>query len=532
MGDNREAMIEAAAERVGRYRWVIVGLLFAATVINYIDRQMIGLLKPTLMADPVLGMDELAYANVVVWFQIAYAVGYLGFGKVVDVIGARLGYAAAVVIWTIAHVAHGGAYTVGQFAAARFGLGIGESGNFPAGVKSVATWFPAKERAFAIGLFNAGTNVGAILTPLIVYVMIAEMGLSWREVFIYTGVFGVIWLVAWLAFYRDDPAAHPRVGAGELAHITSDPADPEVRTPGLWVRLLAQKETWAFALGKFFIDPVWWFYLFWLPGYLGKQYDLDLANWGSLTSFTAVLAIGAIYLISDVGSIAGGWLSGRLMKSGMSASKARKLTMLVCAFCVLPIVFATSVSNLWVSVIIIGIAAAAHQGFSANLFTVPSDTYPRFAVGAVIGIGGTVGAIGGALSSKMTGYFLSLETFTIFGVTMQNYTPIFVLAGGAYFLALLAVHLLSPRLERVESFRATTPWAVIVSVAAGLLGVVIFLASGKAAAGASCLPVWTGPFEPACLSPNAFWGTIVACAVVVAAGIVANTLSGAKARQA
>jgi ACS family hexuronate transporter-like MFS transporter len=532
MASSGEAMISAAAERVGRYRWAIVGLLFAATVINYIDRQMIGLLKPTLMADSSLGMDEVGYASVVMWFQIAYAVGYLGFGKIVDLIGARIGYAAAVVVWTIAHIAHGGAYSVAQFAMARFGLGIGESGNFPAGIKSVATWFPAKERAFAIGVFNAGTNVGAILTPLIVYMMIAHMGLSWRMVFFATGIFGVLWLVAWLAIYRDDPAKHPRVGEAELAHITSDPADPEVKTPGLWVRLLAQKETWAFATGKFFIDPVWWFYLFWLPGYLGKQYNLDLANWGSLTSFTAVLAIGAIYLISDVGSIAGGWLSGRLMKTGMSASKARKLTMLVCAICVLPIVFATSVSNLWVSVIIIGVAAAAHQGFSANLFTVPSDTYPRFAVGAVIGIGGTVGAIGGALSSKMTGYFLSLPDFTIFGITMQNYTPIFVLAGGAYFLALLAVHLLSPRFERVESFREATPWAVIAASAAGVLGVVLFLASGKATA-AGCFPVWAGPFgSGACMSPGTFWGMIIVLAAVVVLGIVANTLSGAKARRA
>jgi MFS transporter, ACS family, hexuronate transporter len=513
MSDTREAAVAGAVERVGRYRWMIVGLLFAATVINYIDRQMIGLLKPTLMADPDLGMTERAYADVVVWFTIAYAVGYLAFGRIVDLIGARLGYALAVVIWTIAHIAHGGAHSVSQFAAARFGLGIGESGNFPAGVKSVATWFPAKERAFAIGIFNAGTNVGAILTPLIVYVMIAQMGLSWRMVFFATGIFGVIWLVAWLAIYRDDPAKHARVGSSELAHIQSDPADPDVKTPGLWVRLLAQRETWAFALGKFFIDPVWWFYLFWLPGYLGRQYNLDLANWSSLTSLTAVLAIGAIYLISDVGSVAGGWLSGRLMKSGMSANKARKLTMLVCAICVLPVIFATSVSNLWVSVLIIGVAAAAHQGFSANLFTVPSDTFPRFAIGAVIGIGGTVGAIGGALSAKLTGFFLE----------SQNYAPLFLLAGGAYFAAVLCVHLLSPRLDRVESFRKSTPWAVLVSVVAGVIGVVLFLASRKATA-EGCYPVWTGPFGDPCLAPSSFWTIMGVLAAVVVAGIVANVL--------
>lgn len=530
MATTAEGTIASAAARAGRYRWAIVALLFTATVINYVDRQMIGLLKPTLMADPSLGMDELGYANVVVWFQIAYAVGYLGFGKVVDVIGARLGYAAAVVIWTIAHIAHGGAYSVGQFAAARFGLGVGESGNFPAGIKAVTSWFPARERAFAIGLFNAGTNVGAILTPLIVYVMIAHFGLSWRMVFILTGVFGFLWLVAWLAIYRDDPATHPRVGEEELAHIQSDPADPEQKVPGLWLRLLSTRETWAFALGKFFIDPVWWFYLFWLPGYLGKQYDLDLANWGSLTSFTAVLAIGAIYLISDVGSIAGGWFSSRMMKAGMSANRARKLTMLICAFCVLPIVFATSVPSLWLSVLIIGVAAAAHQGFSANLFTLPSDTFPRFAVGAVIGIGGTVGAIGGALSSKMTGFFLSLESFTLFGVTMQNYTPIFVLAGGAYFLAVLAIHLLSPSLERVETFRAQTPWGIIIAAIAGISATIIFLASGKAME-AGCYPIWIGPFgEAPCLTSNGYWIWMAALAVIAISGIIANGVSVARER--
>lgn len=532
MASTAETVIAAGAARAGRYRWVIVALLFTATVINYVDRQMIGLLKPMLMADPSLEMDELGYANVVVWFQIAYAVGYLGFGRIVDLIGARIGYAAAVVIWTIAHIAHGGAYSVGQFAAARFGLGIGEAGNFPAGVKAVTSWFPAKERAFAVGLFNAGTNVGAILTPLIVYFMIAYLGMSWRMVFVATGIFGVLWLVAWLAMYRDDPAQHAKVSAEELAHIQSDPADPDSKVPGLWVRLLAQRETWAFALGKFFTDPVWWFYLFWLPGYLGAQYNLDLANWGSLTSFTAVLAIGAIYLISDVGSIAGGWLSGKLMERGFSANRARKITMFVCAACVVPVVFATSMPSLWLSVLVIGIAAAAHQGFSANLFTLPSDTYPRFAVGAVIGIGGTVGAIGGALSSKMTGFFLSLESVSIFGFTMQNYTPIFVLAGTAYFIALLFVHLLSPSLERVEAFPTQTPWGVLIAIGASVLAAVTFLASGKATA-AGCYPVWIGPFGTSpCLSNSTFWTWLGALAVVAIIGLLLHVRSRASDRAA
>jgi MFS transporter, ACS family, hexuronate transporter len=517
MSDARGATIAGAADRIGRYRWVIVGLLFAATAINYIDRQMIGLLKPIMMEDPALHMDERTYADVVVWFQIAYAVGYLGFGKVVDVIGARLGYAAAVIVWTIAHVAHGGAYSVTQFALARFSLGIGESGNFPAGVKSVAQWFPQKERAYAIGLFNAGANVGAILTPLIVYVMISHLEMSWRTVFISTGIFGVLWLIAWLAIYRDDPATHPKVGSAELAHITQDPADPDVKTPGLWLRLLATRETWAFALGKFFIDPIWWFYLFWLPGFLGAQYGLDLKTWSTPT---AALALGAIYLISDVGSIFGGWLSGRLMKGGMSVNKARKLTMLICAFCVLPVVFATSVDNLWVSVILIGIAAAAHQGFSANLYTLPSDTFPRFAVGAVIGIGGTVGAIGGALFSKYSGDILD---------RVGSYAPMFIAAGAAYFLAVLSVHLLTPRLARVESFSRSTPWGVIASVAAGLLGVIIFLASGKNVEG--CVPVWMGVASP-CFQPGTYWTILGACAAVAILAIVANALFREKPSQA
>lgn len=513
MTDTREATITAAAERVGRYRWVIVGLLFAATAINYIDRQMIGLLKPIMMEDPALHMDERTYADIVVWFQIAYAIGYLGFGKVVDAIGARLGYSVAVVVWTIAHVAHGGAYSVTQFALARFGLGIGESGNFPAGVKSVTTWFPQKERAFAVGVFNAGANVGAIAAPLLCFALVPVVG--WRMTFILTGVFGLIWLVAWLAMYRDDPAKHARVGAAELAHITQDPADPDVKTPGLWLRLLAQRETWAFALGKFFIDPIWWFYLFWLPGYLGTQYGLDLKTWSTPT---AALALGGIYLISDIGSVAGGWLSGRLMKGGMSVNAARKITMLICAFCVLPVVFATSVPNLWASVLIIGIAAAAHQGFSANLYTIPSDTFPRFAVGAVIGIGGTVGAIGGALMSKYAGDVLD---------RLGTYTPLFVVAGAAYFLAVLSVHLLTPRLARVERFSAATPWAVIVAVVSGLIGVVIFLASGKNVDG--CVPVWMGPVSP-CFAPGSYWAILGVFAAITILAIVANALTREKAQ--
>lgn len=424
-----------ATARIGRYRWVVVGLLFAATAINYIDRQMIAVLKPDLAVE--LKWSETDYANIVFYFQTAYAIGYLGFGKIVDAIGARFGYAIAVVIWTIAHVAHGGVYSVTQFAMARFGLGIGESGNFPAGVKAVADWFPARERAFAVGLFNAGSNVGAICTPLLIWALVPAIG--WRMTFVVTGVFGVVWLIAWLAIFRDSPRGHPKVSDTELAHITQDPADPLVKPKGLWTRLLVRRETWAFALGKFFIDPIWWFYLFWLPSYLGKQFGLNLTSWDTPTG---ALALAAIYLISDVGSVAGGWTSGRFMKAGMTVNKARKLTMLIAATFVLPVMFVTQFDNLWLCVGVIGVAAAAHQAFSATLYTLPSDLVPRYAVGSVIGIGGTVGAIGGMVFTTYIGRVLE---------ALGSYTPLFIAAGTAYFLALLSIQLLSPRMARAEN---------------------------------------------------------------------------------
>lgn len=428
MEDTREAAVTGAAARVGRYRWVICGLLFAATAINYINRQMIGVLKPTIAAE--LNWSERDYADIVFYFQLAYAIGYLGFGKVVDALGARFGYAVAVVIWTIAHVAHGGVHSVTQFAMVRFGLGIGESGNFPGGVKAVSDWFPAKERALAIGIFNAGANVGAIITPLLVPVLVVSYG--WRWAFILTGIFGVVWLIAWLALYRR-PEEHKRVEASELAYINQDPADPVVQPKGLWLKVLTRRETWAYALGKFFIDPIWWFYLFWLPSFLGQRYDLDLLSFGP--------PLVAIYLLSDVGSVAGGWLSGRFLKAGMTVNKARKLTMLICAFCVVPVCFSNMIDNVWLNVLIIGVAAAAHQAFSANLYTLPSDTFPRFAVGSVIGIGGTLGAVGGMLFSLHAGDVLE---------RLGTYAPLFLLAGAAYFLALLSVHLLSPTLKRAQ----------------------------------------------------------------------------------
>ncbi len=416
---------QAAVDRVGRYRWVIVALLFAATCINYIDRQMLGVLKPTLSAE--FGWNEKDFAGIVFWFQLAYATGYIGYGKVVDLIGARLGYAVSIVVWTIAHMAHGLAGSLTQFAMARVGLGLGESGNFPSGIKAVTDWFPQKERAFAIGVYNAGSNVGAIITPLLVPAIV--LAFDWRMAFYLTGIFGVLWVIVWWLIYRH-PADHKSVTPAELAYIQQDPADPS--QPIGWGALLTKRETWAFALGKFFIDPIWWFFLFWLPGYFFDHYHMDLKSFG--------LPLAAVYLLSDIGSIAGGWFSSRLIKSGKSVNVARKWTMLICAICIAPIFFAQSVTSVWGAVLLIGLATAGHQAFSANLYTLPSDLFPRNAVGSVIGIGGTVGAIGGMGMALFTGYILDAT---------HSYSLLFAICASAYFIALAAVHILSPRLDRV-----------------------------------------------------------------------------------
>ncbi|RAK56899.1 MFS transporter [Phenylobacterium deserti] len=411
---------------IGRYRWVIVTLLFAAMVVNYVDRQTIGLLKSDLSRD--FGWSENDYANLVFWFQAAYAVSYLIFGRVVDRIGARWGFGIAFLIWQVAHIAHAGARSLGGFMIARVALGIGEGGAFPAGIKAVAEWFPKKERAFATGLFNAGTNIGAIVTPLVVPAVVLAWG--WQMAFIVTGIAGLVWLPIWLLVYRR-PQEHKRVGAAELAHIQSDP--PDVVEKVAWTVVIRKRETWAFALGKFLIDPIWWMFLFWLPDFLGKRHGLDLKTFGP--------PLIAIYLLSDVGSVAGGWLSSKFMHMGWSINRARKTTMLICALLAVPVAFAAYANNLWLAVLIIGVATAAHQGFSANLYTLPGDVFPRSAVGSVIGIGGMLGAIGGMAMSKYAGYVLE---------QIGTYTPIFIVAGSAYLVALLVVHLLTPKMEPVK----------------------------------------------------------------------------------
>ena len=414
--------IENINARIGRRRWMICALLFFATTINYIDRQVIGILKPTLQAE--LGWTETDYGNIVFWFQAAYAVGLLVVGRVMDYLGTRRGFTFAIVFWSIAGAAHALASSVMGFSAARFALGLGEAGNFPASIKTIAEWFPKKERALATGIFNSGTNIGAIITPLAVPWITYHYG--WRAAFVATGALGFVWLAFWLAVYRR-PADDKRLGAPELAHINSDPE--ESVTPIKWRRLLPLRQTWAFALGKFLTDPIWYLYLFWLPDFLGKTYGLNLKTIGA--------PLIAIYLIADVGSIGGGWLSSAFIKRGWSVNAGRKTAMLICAVCVVPVGLAAYASNVWLAVALVGLAAAAHQGWSANIFTLVSDMFPRRAVGSVVGIGGMAGAVGGMFIAKLTGYILD---------TTGSYIPVFIIAASAYLFALLVIHLLAPRL--------------------------------------------------------------------------------------
>ena len=410
-----------------RFRWAILGLLFAATAINYVDRQTIGVLKPTLQSS--LGWTESGYGDIIFWFQSAYAVGYLVFGRLMDRRGARVGLAASMLIWTVAHIAHSLVRSVAGFSVVRATLGFGEAGAFPGGLKAIAEWFPRRERALAVGLFNAGTNVGAIITPILVPTVTLAFG--WQWAFVLTGVLGVIWLAVWMLIYRR-PRDQPRVSEEELALIESDPPDSPEAVP--LSRLVRHREVWAYALAKFLVDPVWWLFLFWLPDFFAKTHGLNLKTFG--------IPLVIIYVASDLGAIAGGWVSSRLITMGFSTNISRKLTMAGCALLVTPVMSAARVASLWGAVAVISIATAAHQAFAANLFTLPSDLFPRKAVGSVVGIGGAVGAVGGMLMAQYAGWALG---------TLGSYTPIFTVCAGAYMLALALIHLMSPRYRPVSS---------------------------------------------------------------------------------
>ena len=412
--------------RVGNCRWVVCALLFFATTINYVDRQVLSILEKDLRSS--IGWNDLQYAHIVLAFQAAYAVGLLMAGRLMDKLGSKIGYTLAIVVWSVAAMSHSLARTVIGFSAARFALGLGEGGNFPAAIKTTAEWFPKKERALATGIFNAGTNIGAIVAPLTVPWIAIHYG--WRWAFIMTGLLGFIWVLVWLTLYHR-PQEHPRISNAELAHIQSDPADPPAKLG--WLKLLPHRQTWAFAVGKFLTDPIWWFYLFWIPSFLRDKHGLDLSTIGP--------PVIAIYLIADFGSVGGGLLSSTMIRRGWSVNKGRKIAMLICAICVVPIVFTPMVSSLWGAVALIGLAAAAHQGWSANLFTLASDMFPRTAVGSVVGFGGMAGAVGGMLIAEVTGRVLQVT---------GSYKPIFLIAGSAYLAALLVVQLLVPTVREAR----------------------------------------------------------------------------------
>jgi MFS transporter, ACS family, hexuronate transporter len=409
--------------RVGYFRWVICALLLFGVTKNYMDRQLLGVLKTTLQHD--FGWDDIQYGHLVSYFQAAYAAGMLLVGRLIDRFGTRAGYALAMAFWSLASMAHAAAGSFASFASARFALGFGEAGVFPASIKSVAEWFPRKERALATGIFNAGTSVGAIITPLVVPWIAVHWG--WRSAFLLTGALGFVWLIFWLILYRK-PEEHPRLSKTELDYIRCDPSEPVGKIK--WSALLPHRQTYTFVVGKFLTDPIWWFYLFWTADFLQRQHNLALMNIG--------VPIMVIYLISDVGSVAGGWLSSRLIHRGRTVNAARKVGVLICALCVTPIIFAYRIENLWGAVLLIGLAAAAHQGFSANLYTLTSDMFPAPAVGSVVGIGGMAGAIGGILMAEVVGHALQWT---------GSYMIPFLMAGSAYLIALFLIHLLAPKLE-------------------------------------------------------------------------------------
>ena len=397
------------------YRWTICALLFVVTTINYMDRQVLSILAPTLQRE--LSWSESQYAFVVYSFTFVYAFGFLIAGRWLDRVGVRRGFATAVVVWSLAAIGLALARTTAAFSAARGVLGLGESANFPGAIKSVGEWFPKEERALATGIFNAGTNTGAILTPLIVPWIALNWG--WRWAFVVTGSLGFLWLFLWLALYRS-PNSEART------------PNPEPRVP--WLRLLGLRQTWAIVTGKLFADPIWYFYLYWLPKFLDKTYGIKLAQ--------VALPLITVYVIADVGSIAGGWLSSGLLKRGWTTNRARKTAMLLMALAIVPTALAPRAGSMWTAVLIVSVAAAAHQGWSANVYTLASDMFPPGAVASVSGIGGFAGALGGGLFQLLTGRILD--------ATGGNYASIFAVCGFAYVTAWTIIHLLAPRLEPVR----------------------------------------------------------------------------------
>ena len=425
--------------KVGSYRWGIVALLFFATTINYLDRQIIGLLKPTLSAQ--LNWTETDYSNIVRAFTASYAIGLLLFGNIIDKIGTKLGYTFSLVIWSLAAIGHAIARSTFGFGVARSALGIGEGGNFPAAIKTVAEWFPKKERALATGIFNSGANIGAVVAPVLVPWILGIYG--WQMAFIITGAIGFIWLIFWLIFY-EIPSKHKKVTADEYEFIQSDLEEVYINTSEenkvKWIKLLGIRQTWTFVVGKLLTDPVWYFFLFWLPSYFSSTFHIDLTK--------PSLPLVIVYTATTIGSIGGGQLSSWLIKKGWTVFKARKTAMLLFALCVVPIITARYATNIWQAVGLIGLAAAAHQAWSANIFTTTSDVFPKKAISSVVGIGSMAGAIGGFFFPQFIGYILDASKKA--GNISTGYNIIFFICGCAYLLAWLLMHLLSPKVKKVE----------------------------------------------------------------------------------
>ena len=417
---------------IGNQRWIVVALLFFATTINYIDRQVIGLLKPTLEVE--FGWTEKDYSNIVMAFTAAYALGLLVFGRIIDKIGTKMGFSISIVFWSIAACLHGIVKTTFGFGMARAALGLGESGNFPAAIKTVAEWFPKKERALATGIFNSGANIGAVFAPILVPTILALYG--WQEAFIITGAIGFVWLIFWL-YYYEIPTRQKKITQAELDHIHSDnEEDTSNEKPISWGTLFKVRQTYVFIVGKLLTDPIWWFFLFWLPSYFSTSFSLDLKKPG--------WPLVIIYMATSIGSIGGGYLSSYFIQKGWPVHKARKTAMFIFALCVLPIMTARYATNMWVAVALISIAAAAHQAWSANIFTVASDMFPKKAISSVVGIGGMAGSFGGVLFPLFVGYIL--DAYKLAGNLTGGYNIIFFVCGLMYMLAWVIMHLISPKM--------------------------------------------------------------------------------------
>ena len=435
--------LATANAAIGKYRWTICGLVFFATTINYLDRAVISLLKPYLTTEFKWNSGD--YANIELAFKAAYAFGMMGVGRIIDKLGTKMGYALSTFLWSLAAMGHALVTSTLGFSVARAFLGVTEAGNFPAAIKATAEWFPQRERALATGIFNSGSNVGAIVAPITVPLIAETIG--WKWAFLITGALGFIWLILWFVYY-EVPARHAKLTKAEFDYINSDEEEPaaaagETQPKITWTQLLKVRQTYAFIFGKFLTDPVWWFYLFWLPDFLTKQYGLK----GTQIS----LPVAIVYILSSVGSVGGGWIPMSFMKKGMPAFKARKLAMLLIAFCVLPIVFVQYLGNIsmWLAVLVIGIAAAAHQAWSANIFTTASDMFPKRAVASVTGLGGMAGGLGGILltalvQKRMFVYYESI------GQLNKAYFIMFLICGGAYLVAWLLMQFFAPHMKMVR----------------------------------------------------------------------------------